>query len=139
MWYYENKPFTPIDEDIKDFVGFVYLITDKSNGKKYVGKKLFWSKIKRPPLKGKKRKRVSTVQSDWMKYYSSNGIIMEGAKEDPDRFHREILHFCKSKGELSYMELKEQMDRGVLFSEDYYNGIIQVRINASHVKGMKNE
>jgi len=62
MWYYEGEEFT--SEMIEDYVGFVYLITDLTNGKKYVGKKLFVSKRKLPPLKGKTRKRTVIKESD---------------------------------------------------------------------------
>jgi len=139
-WYYQGELFDPNDSDISDYVGFVYIITNLENGMKYVGKKLFWRTIKRPPLKGKKRKRKEVVQSDWRDYFGSNEKVKALVEEKGyDNFHREIIHFCKSKGELSYLELKEQMDRGVLFDEMYYNGIINARINATHVKNMNKD
>jgi len=132
-WYYQGGEFT--SDDIGSWLGFVYVITDKENGKKYVGKKLFWNRKKLKPLKGKKRARYKVTESDWMKYYGSSEIVQKRLEEmGPDNFHREILHLCRSKGQLSYMELKEQMEREVLFSEEYYNNIIQVRIHGSHVK-----
>ena len=69
-WLYEGQPF---DSDmIGDYVGFVYLITNLDNDKKYIGKKWFWSTKKLPPLKGKKRKRTVKKESDWMKYFGSS-------------------------------------------------------------------
>lgn len=135
MWFYDGAEFT--SEMIGDYLGFVYIITDKSNGKKYVGKKLFKSKRKLPPLKGKTRSRTVIKESDWQSYYGSSDEVKALVEElGSDNFHREILHLCTSKGELSYMELKEQVDREVLLREEYYNGIIQVRINKSHVKNL---
>lgn len=135
MWFYDNKEFT--SADIRDYVGFVYLITNKINGKKYIGKKLFRSTKKLPPLKGKTRKRTKVSESDWKEYFGSSeevkSLVEENGKE---LFHREILHLCTSKGEMSYLELKEQVDRQVLFRDDYYNSIIQVRIHRSHVKNI---
>lgn len=136
MWYYKGKEFT--SEQIGDYIGFVYIITDLSNDKKYVGKKLLISKRRLPPLKGKTRKRTVIKESDWQSYFGSSDEI-KGILEEKgaDNFHREILHLCSARGELSYMELKEQMDREVLLNDDFYNGIIQVKIHRSHVKNLK--
>ena len=134
-WIYNGEPFT--SDDIEENVGFVYLITDTS-GKKYVGKKLFKSKRKAPPLKGKTRRRTIIKESDWKTYYGSSDEVRE-LVESGTMFTREILHLCKTKGELSYMELKVQIERKVLLRSDYYNGIIQVKIHASHVRNLKED
>ena len=137
MWLYKGEEFT--SEMIGDYVGFVYVITDKSNNKKYVGKKTLVSKRKLPPLKGKTRRRTKIVESDWQKYYGSSDEVKSLVEElGSDNFEREILHLCKSKGEMSYLELKEQMDREVLLNDEYYNGIIQVKIHRNHVQSLKN-
>lgn len=137
-WYLNRTPYTPTEEEMKEWVGFVYVITDLSNDKKYVGKKLFWSKRTLPPLKGKKRRRKKIVESDWMKYYGSSDLVKELLNEHGEKnFYREILHLCKSKGELGYLEAKEQFDRNVLLDDDYYNGIINCRIHRNHVKRLK--
>ena len=136
MWYYNGEEFT--SEMIEDNVGFVYIITNVSNNRKYVGKKLLVSKRKLPPLKGKKGRRTKIVESKWQDYFGSsdevNAILEEHGR---DIFKREILHLCKSKSEMSYLELKEQMDREVLLNDEYYNGIIQVKIHRAHVKTLK--
>lgn len=138
MWYYQGEAFKPLEEELKQWVGFVYVITDKTNSKMYVGKKQFWSKKTLPPLKGKTRKRRSVVESDWMKYYGSSDLVKQLLVEHgEDCFHREILHFGKSKGELGYLEAKEQFDRNVLLDDNYYNGIINCKIHRSHVKSLK--
>ena len=135
MWYYNGEEF--ISEKIGDYIGFVYLLTDLSNNKKYVGKKILISKRKLPPLKGKVRRRTKLVESDWQKYYGSSEEVNALVEENgPETFKREILHLCKSKGEMSYLELKEQMEREVLLNDEYYNGIIQVKIHRSHVKSL---
>ncbi len=133
-WTYKGKSFGA--EDVpEDAVGFVYVITYKSDGKRYVGKKNFFKVIVRPPLKGQKRKRRSKVQSDWQMYTSSsdkvNATIAAGGLDAVDR---EILEICYSKGMLSYMEAKMQFDLDVLLDDSYLNGIIQCRINKSHLK-----
>lgn len=138
MWYYKNEVYEPTEEELKEWVGFVYVITDKSNDKMYVGKKTFWSKKTLPPLKGKTRKRRSVVESDWQKYYGSSDLVKELLVEHGEKnFHREILYFCKSKGEMGYLEAKEQFDRNVLLDDRYYNGIINCRIHRNHVKLVK--
>lgn len=132
-WKYKGKEFT--SDMIGDYVGFVYAVTDTTNGMKYIGQKRFWSIIRLPPLKGKKRKRRIVKESDWKTYYgSSDNVKLVLEEKGPDNFEREILHLCYSKGMLNYEELREQVERGVLFKPDeYYNGIIQCRINRSHV------
>lgn len=136
MWYYQNKVFT--SDDIDDNIGFVYEITNTQNHMKYIGKKNFWSTRKLPPLKGKTRKRTVVKESDWQDYFgSSEEVKLLVEQNGSDIFHREILHLCKSKGEMSYMEAKLQFDFEVLLRDDYYNGIINCRINKSHVKNLK--
>lgn len=135
MWYHEKKHYDPDEEELKKWVGFVYVITDLSNDKKYIGKKLFWKTRKLPPLKGKKRKRTKVVQSDWLDYYGSSQIVQDLLVEHgPNNFYREIIHFCTSKGQLGYMEMFEQVISHALMDDTYYNGIIQCRINQRTVK-----
>lgn len=134
MWYLKEKSFEPSEDELSQWVGFVYLITEKETGKKYVGKKFFWSTRKLPPLKGKTRKRIKKVQSDWMKYYGSSEELKQLVEErGGDAYHREILHLCRTKGECSYLEAKEQFDRGVLLSDEYYNEFIGCKIHSKHL------
>ena len=129
-WQYNNKDFK--EEDIGDNYGFVYIITNKKTGKKYIGKKFFYS-LKTKVIKGKK-KRYKTF-SDWQTYYGSNTELQNDVKlHGMESFKREIIHLCKSKGECGYLEAKEQFDRSVLESNDYYNTWIMVRVRKSHIK-----
>jgi len=129
QWKYNGN----LVEEIADqYIGFVYIITNLTNNKKYIGKKLAKFKKTRPPLKGKKRKRKSLVESDWQSYWGSSEHLLADVSElGPENFSREILYFCTTRGELSYREAKEQFDRGVLLTDEYYNGIINVRIGGS--------
>lgn len=136
MWYYKGELFT--SDMIGDYIGFVYMITEKDTGMKYVGKKNFWSTKKLKPLKGQTRKRTVKSESDWMTYYgSSSAVQLLVETRGEDAFHREILYLCSSKGEMSYREAKEQFDREVLLRDDYYNRIIACKINQTHVRGLK--
>lgn len=131
-WKYNNEDFT--EEKIGDNYGFVYVITNSTNGKKYIGKKFFYSS-KTKQVKGKKKK--IKVFSDWQTYYGSNeelkkDVIIHGH----DKFTREIIHLCKSKGACGYLEAKEQFVNGVLESDEYYNSWIMVRVRKSHLKGI---
>lgn len=129
MWHYNNKEFK-IEDAPSEAIGFVYVITDIHNDKKYVGEKLLWSKRKLPPLKGKTRKRIKIVETDWKKYYGSSETVKALIEEHGvDNFHREIIHFAHNKSELHYLEAYEQITRGVLLRDDYYNGIVSCRIN----------
>ena len=129
QWTYQGNIVEEIPEDK---IGFVYLITNITTGQKYIGKKLAQFKRTRPPLKGKTRKRKSTVESDWREYWgSSERLQTDVATLGPDKFTREILYYCTSKAEMSYIEAREQFDRRVFESDEYYNGIINCRIGGS--------
>jgi hypothetical protein len=137
MWLYNGKEFT--SEMIGDYIGFVYVITDVTNGKKYIGKKIFKSKRKLQPLKGKTRRRTKVAESDWQDYFGSSDEVKSLVEEHgSNNFVREILHLCNTKGEMGYLEAKTQFDRNVLLDDSYYNGIISCRIHRSHVKSLKN-
>lgn len=137
MWIYKNKEFDPVEYSFEDLTGFVYCVTDLDNNKKYIGKKTFWSTQRLKPLKGKTRRRVRKKESDWKTYHGSNEevkLLVEN--HGTKRFKREILRLCKSKGEMTYFEMKEQFDRKVLFSDEYYNEFIGGKIHSKHVKGI---
>lgn len=139
-WYYQDEIIEELPDDCE---GFVYLITNLTNDRKYVGKKLAKFKKVRPPLKGKKNKRRSKVESDWRDYWgSSDNLLADVAELGQDKFKREILYLCPSRGIMSYLEAKEQFDRRVLETDEYYNGIINVRVGGStilreHLKTIK--
>ena len=138
-WLYNDVSFTTVESQekiLEGYIGFVYEILDTQNNKKYIGKKLLVSKKKLPPLKGQKRKRIKIVETDWETYYGSSESVKLLVEERKETFVRRILHFCKSKGELSYVEAKEQFDREVLLSDDYYNEFIGVKIHSAHIKNL---
>ncbi len=126
---------TSIKDIPEDSFGFVYLITNNINNKKYIGKKQILSKRKIKPLKGKIKKRSKIIETDWKNYTSSSFEVQNDIKKyGIQNFTFEILKFCYSKSEMAYYEAKEQFDRNVLLSEDYYNGIINLRISKIKTK-----
>jgi hypothetical protein len=131
---------TVVEELPETCVGFVYLITNSITGRKYIGKKLAkFSKTtyKTVKLKNgtKKKKRIrGKIESDWKTYYGSNTELNQDvAILGVENFTREILYYCNSKAECSYIEAREQFERKVLESKDFYNGQIAVRIHGSHI------
>ena len=137
-WYYQG---TLVEQLPEDCVGFVYLITNNLNGRMYVGKKLAkfakttYKTVKLKNGNKKKKKIRSKIDSDWQEYYGSSTELTEDINtQGPDKFTRQILYYCKSKAECSYIEAREQFSRRVLESNDYYNGQISVRVHGSHIK-----
>ena len=127
-----------------DCIGFVYLIVNTVTGRKYIGKKL--AKFSKTSYKvitqkngvKKKKKIKSKVESDWQTYYGSNDVLNEDVnKLGKNKFTREILFYCNSKAQCSYIEAREQFTHKVLESTDYYNGQISVRVHGSHILGKK--
>jgi hypothetical protein len=123
-WMYQGSPFT--SSNIEDYFGFVYLIINKANNRKYIGRKNFFC-FRKP--KGKKRKVKS--ESNWKAYYGScdelkNEVKIIGVKQ----FSREILSLHKTQGKLNFEEtrqlflnnvLTESLDGGI---PAYYNSQI---------------
>jgi hypothetical protein len=137
-WHFQGSEVTELPEDC---VGFVYMITNNVTGRKYIGKKLAkFSKTTYKTVKlkngNKKKKKIrSKVDSDWLTYYGSNEELNKDVVQlGTENFTREILYYCKSKAECSYIEAREQFTHKVLESADYYNGHIQVRVHGSHIK-----
>ena len=137
MWTYKGTEVVALPEDC---IGFVYIIVNNLTGRKYVGKKLAkFSKTTYKVIKQKngikKRKKIrSKVDSDWQLYYGSNIELNEDIKKlGSENFTREILYYCRSKAECSYVEAREQFTRKVLENNDYYNGQIVCRIHGSHI------
>jgi len=128
-WTYKGKTVTEISDE---YEGFVYLITNLTNNQKYIGKKLAKFKTTKPPLKGKKNKRRGYKESDWKTYWGSSDRLNADVEQlGAENFTREILYFCTSRAEMSYIEAREQFDRRVLETDEYYNGIINVRVGGS--------
>jgi hypothetical protein len=137
-WLFEHTPIETLPEDC---VGFVYLITNTVSGRKYIGKKLAkFSKTTYRVVKlkngNKKRKKIrSKIDSDWQTYYGSNDELNQDIQTlGSDKFIREILYYCTSKSQCSYIEAREQFRHQVLESDAYYNGQISVRVHGSHIK-----
>jgi hypothetical protein len=132
-WTYNNIDFT--EDLIGDNYGFVYQITNLTNGRKYIGKKFFYSS-KTKQVKGKKKRYKAS--SDWQTYYGSSAELTKDVLSlGHDKFKREILYLCLSKGDCGYLEAKEQFVCGALESDEYYNTWIMVRVRKSHLKGIK--
>jgi len=132
-WYYEDKEFTPDESFLEDYQGFVYLLTERSTGMKYIGKKFFWKPKVLPVTKTRKRRKRTKVQSDWMKYYGSSAEVKLLIERGEASFKREILRLCRTKGECSYFEAKYQFDHDVLLRDDYYNAFIGCKIHGKHL------
>ncbi len=123
-WMYEGKPFT--SDDIGDYYGFVYRITNTTSSKSYIGRKYFVQKRK---PKGGKRKVTS--ESDWKRYYGSSDELKRDIKDlGRDNFRREILSLHTTLGKVNYEETKQLFLHNVLMESldngepAYYNSNI---------------
>tara|TARA_B100000683_G_scaffold78444_1_gene77563 strand:+ start:174 stop:578 length:405 start_codon:yes stop_codon:yes gene_type:complete len=132
MWVYNDKEF---NETPDEFQGFVYMVTEKDTGKKYIGKKFFWKPKILPITKTRKRRVRTRAESDWRTYYGSSKEVQSLVEsKGKDNYKREILKLCKTKGECSYYEAKLQFQYDVLLSDEYYNEFIGCKIHAKHIR-----
>ena len=129
-WLYEDKEFT----EVEDYYGFIYLIENLVNGKKYIGRK-YLTKAGYKTVKGKRKKL--RVESDWRDYYGSSTSLKEDIDHyGKDNFRRTILRLCKSRGECNYFETKYIFDNDAILDPKYYNSWVSCKIQTSHVKAL---
>ncbi len=126
-WYYDGVPF----EDDGTQFGFVYLIENLTNNRKYIGRKYFTQAGYRT-VKGK-RKKIRKA-SDWEAYWGSNETLKrEVAELGEHNFRRTILHLCKSKSECAYYETYEIFTRHALLDSVYYNDWCSCKVRRAHL------
>ena len=123
-WHYKGTAFT--SNDIGDFFGYVYRITNIESGRQYIGRKYFYQK--RKPKGGKRR---VTSESDWKRYYGSSDELKQDIKQfGKDKFRREIISLHTTLGKVNYEETKQLFLHNVLMEslDDgtpmYYNSNI---------------
>ena len=138
MWYLNDQQFDEQLIEKQKLVGFVYLITELDTGKMYIGQKVFYNKVAKKPLKGKKNRRIQRKFSDWELYYgSSEELQAKVIEKGPQNYKREILHLCTAKSEMNYLEAYEIFARHALLHPDkYYNSWVSSRINRNQLKKM---
>lgn len=130
-WLYKNQPFT--SEQAEGYYGFIYVIQNKLDGKRYIGRK-YLTKAATKQVNGKKKKIRKA--SDWETYWSSSDILKAQVKElGEENFTREILYLCKTRSECNYMETREIFLRDALLREDYINAWVSAKIHKAHVFG----
>ena len=122
-WTYQGSTFT--SDDIKDFFGYVYRITNIQNGRQYIGRKYFTQR--RKPRGGK---RKVTSESDWKNYYGSSAELKADVKSlGKSNFKREIISLHTTLGKVNYEETRQLFLNNVLTEHidgtpAYYNSNI---------------
>jgi hypothetical protein len=134
-WTHNERQFT--SDDVGDFYGFVYRITNLVTGYDYVGRKYFKTIRKLKPLIGRKNKRHKSKETDWLEYWGSSKRLTEDIEAlGKENFKREIICLCNTRGETNYMEAKIQFNEDVLLNPQNYNGIIAIKIGYGSVKNL---
>tara|TARA_A200000159_G_scaffold89739_1_gene83158 strand:+ start:558 stop:935 length:378 start_codon:yes stop_codon:yes gene_type:complete len=113
-WHKDNLIFEPTEDELGKYVGFVYLITERDTGKKYIGKKFFWSKRRLPPLKGKSRKRTVVKESDWKDYYGSSEHLKTLVERRVEK-HTTVRSYTCVKQKVNVLTLKQRNNSYVTF------------------------
>jgi hypothetical protein len=125
----------PDDDVIAESAGFVYLVTNLANNRKYVGRKYFWRELNKR-VAGKKRRQKVKLESEWRSYKSSSKELLSDIElYGEENFRFEILSVHKTRGEVNYAEVREQFIRDVLQSDEYYNSNILSRYFKPKEKG----
>ena len=128
-WSFRGKT---VDDDFftkvcdAGFLGFIYEITEEETGKKYIGKKGLLRKYKRKH-KGSTRNKITWKESDWRTYHGSSPVLMERVASGEYTYDRQILLFCRGKADMMYYEVKYQLDKNVVFDDNYYNQMLHIR------------
>lgn len=141
-WLYQGEPLIEVPEGV---LGFIYIISNLTNNRRYLGKKKFWNKItkiKTVTLKNgtKNKKKIRSLgPSDWQEYWSSSTELQADVEKlGKDNFKREIIHFCVSDGAMTYLETKEIFVNCCLESDEWYNAWVMCRVRKDHIKGKLN-
>ena len=150
-WTYQGRLITDISDMPEGTYGFIYEVRYKPKDIRYIGKKvLYFERNKRlgkralqelkeerakKGLKGRTPLKQKVItESDWKDYYGSNKNVQELVEsKGKDKYKREILILCKTKGECSYYEAKYQFKYDVLLSDEYYNELISCKIHSKHL------
>ena len=142
-WIYQGRVFNDILDFPNDTYGFIYEVTHKPTGQKYIGKKvLFFERNKRLGKKALEELRLErkaqgiggrvplkqkvVTESDWKDYYGSHPTIKKLVNESGDLrrdFERKILDLVPNKKLLTYYECKHLFINDVLetYSHQYIN------------------
>lgn len=146
-WLYNGST---LSENVENkYHGFVYKITNKINGKFYIGKKSFISNKRKklgkkelaalPKTRGRKP-TTKLIQSDsgWREYWGSSKLLLEDIKKlGEENFTKEILVLCTNKKQLTYYEFHYQAQYNVLFVDNSYNENIQGRFFRKNFEPIK--
>lgn len=126
-WLFNGEEIDP--EHLLKFFGFVYRITDKETGKKYIGRKYIWNYRREKDATRRKK-----IESDWKRYFSSNEELKRIGKETPERLLREVIHLCRGKGETNWREVEEIVKQNAIYDNDYLNDNLSGKYFRKNVK-----
>lgn len=130
-WLFEDAEF---GEDTTQWYGYIYMIENLLNGRKYIGRKYF-TMAGYKQVKGKRKK--IRKESDWNEYYGSSPALLKDVEAmGKENFKRTILKLCKGRGECNYWEAKYIFDHNAVLDGNYYNSWVQCKVQATHVKNL---
>jgi len=139
-WTHKGKEITDLSQTPEGSIGFIYRVTNLTNGKYYLGrknmasysKKRLTAKEKLLPGNSRKTFKREVKESPWKNYCGSSKSLLEDLKNGA-LYEKEILLYCFTKAEMTYEESSAIICSGALMDHNSYNFWVSCKVYKKHL------